>query len=211
MKILLFSQEVKETERRRRLEEERRKKQAEEDRKRQKEEEEERMRQQWEEEKLLKLEAEKRRMHKTSHTSNGDSGYMYDEDDYKENTPTPPPQRRPPNTRKTVPQKRSQPKRAVPSPPTPKGDHVSFYENAAFDDGAFENVGRLVSCHNCGRKFAEDRLEKHEKFCRNATKKRKVMDPSKTRTKGTELEQYQAHRTATPPAVRLKFHVLELS
>lgn len=86
--------------------------------------------------------------------------------------------------------------------PVPKGD-VSLYENAINEEGAFENVGRLKSCYNCGRKFAEDRIEKHEQFCRNATKKRKVMDASKIRVKGTEMEQFQGHRPPSPKQVLL--------
>lgn len=194
-------QEGKEIERRRRIEEEKKKRQLEDDRRRQKAEEEERMTQQWEEEKLQKHEAEKRRMRQPArpvHDAYSDSGYM--NDDY-EKTPTPPPQPRPANKRRSVPQKRVQPKRHTPSPPMPKGDHMSLYENAINEDGAFENVGRLKACFNCGRKFAEDRLDKHEQFCRNATKKRKVMDPSKLRTKGTEMEQYQSSkkRPSSPP------------
>jgi len=161
------------------------------------------MKEQWEEEKYQKQEAEKRRMKlatKNSRANDSDSGYI--NDDSYDKTPTPPPKPKPSNSRrKPVPQKRAPAKQYTPSPTLPKGDHVALYENAINDDGAFENIGRLKSCFNCGRKFAEDRIEKHEQFCRNATKKRKVMDPSKLRTKGTELEQYQGHRAPTPQKV----------
>lgn len=159
------------------------------------------MRQQWEEEKYEKQEAEKRKLRrvlKNNHANDSDSGYV--NDDPYDKTPTPPPKPRPANSRKSVPQKRAPAKNTTPSP-VPKGDHMALYENAINEEGAFENVGRLKSCFNCGRKFAEERLEKHEQFCRNLTKKRKVMDPSKVRTKGTELEQYQGHKAPTQPQV----------
>lgn len=49
----------------------------------------------------------------------------------------------------------------------------------------------LVQCQICGRKFAADRLEKHQKICKKATtKKRKVFDTSKHRNQGTDNEKY---------------------
>ncbi|KAJ3058623.1 Zinc finger C2HC domain-containing protein 1C, partial [Podochytrium sp. JEL0797] len=46
-----------------------------------------------------------------------------------------------------------------------------------------------VACHNCNRKFAQDRLERHVNAC-SKMKQRKVFDTTKARVKGTELEQY---------------------
>nr|XP_027238120.1 translation initiation factor IF-2-like isoform X2 [Penaeus vannamei] len=51
----------------------------------------------------------------------------------------------------------------------------------------------LAGCKICGRNFAPDRLEKHESICAKSqakAKKRKVFDPVKMRTKGTEAETY---------------------
>ncbi|EDV29867.1 uncharacterized protein TRIADDRAFT_17177, partial [Trichoplax adhaerens] len=46
-------------------------------------------------------------------------------------------------------------------------------------------------CQICGRKFAADRLEKHQSICQKASnKKRTVFDTSKHRIQGTENEQY---------------------
>ncbi|XP_053649211.2 NHS-like protein 3 isoform X2 [Cherax quadricarinatus] len=62
----------------------------------------------------------------------------------------------------------------------------------------------LESCKICGRNFAPDRLEKHETICAKShakDKKRKVFDPVKMRTKGTEAEKYIAkgkHLEAPP-------------
>ncbi|KAH3845221.1 zinc finger C2HC domain-containing protein 1C-like [Dreissena polymorpha] len=195
-------EERKEEERRRKVDDERRKQQAEDLARRRREDEEERMREQFDDEKRLKIEEEKQRMKKTgpplSRMTNKSviearhqDSYSHRED-YEENTPTPPPHPKPANTRKSVPQKRAQPQKNSPSPPPlPKSD-VSLYDNAIALEGAFENVGHLKACYNCGRSFAADRLEKHEQACKNITKKRKVMDSSKLRTRGTELEQYVA-------------------
>lgn len=206
-------------ERRRKLEEERRKKKIEEQRRREIAEEEERARQQWEEEKQQKMIAEKQRMRQISQSSHNESNYgnsnygnsYYDrqsavspDSQYhyeKKHTPSPP-KSKPTNTRKPPPKK--QPAKARTPSPLPSGDHTALYENADNMDGAYENVGRLKSCFNCGRKFAEDRLQKHEKSCKNITKKRKVMDPTKVRIRGTDLEQYQGHRQRTPPKVNFQ-------
>ncbi|XP_050686354.1 serine/arginine repetitive matrix protein 1-like isoform X4 [Eriocheir sinensis] len=56
-------------------------------------------------------------------------------------------------------------------------------------------VPGLASCKICGRNFAPDRIEKHETICsksKNKAKKRKVFDPVKMRTKGTEAEKFVA-------------------
>ncbi|KAJ3416819.1 hypothetical protein HDV05_008404 [Chytridiales sp. JEL 0842] len=47
----------------------------------------------------------------------------------------------------------------------------------------------LIPCSQCGRKFAKDRLQKHEDICGN-TRNRKTFDPKKMRWKGTEVEGY---------------------
>ncbi|XP_063367634.1 zinc finger C2HC domain-containing protein 1C [Cydia amplana] len=52
-------------------------------------------------------------------------------------------------------------------------------------------AGAGVPCSVCGRRFAEDRLAKHEGICRRAqTKKRKPFDALKHRLAGTEAEPF---------------------
>merc|ERR1712173_10016 len=48
----------------------------------------------------------------------------------------------------------------------------------------------LVPCKNCGRNFADDRVEKHEEICVKTAKKRKVFDMTKARVKGTDAAKY---------------------
>jgi len=49
----------------------------------------------------------------------------------------------------------------------------------------------LTSCKNCGRNFAEDRIEKHEEIClKTSKKKRKTFDMTKARVKGTDAANY---------------------
>merc|ERR1712183_147042 len=49
----------------------------------------------------------------------------------------------------------------------------------------------LKACKNCGRNFADDRIEKHEEIClKTAAKKRKVFDMTKARVKGTDAAKY---------------------
>ena len=45
-----------------------------------------------------------------------------------------------------------------------------------------------------GRKFAKERLAKHEKICKSVgNRSRKVFDPSKARVAGTEAEKFARH------------------
>ena len=49
----------------------------------------------------------------------------------------------------------------------------------------------MKACKNCGRNFADDRIEKHEEICLKTTaKKRKVFDMTKARVKGTDAAKY---------------------
>jgi hypothetical protein len=49
----------------------------------------------------------------------------------------------------------------------------------------------LMSCKNCQRNFAEDRIEKHEEIClKTSQKKRKTFDMTKARVKGTDAASY---------------------
>ncbi|XP_063627576.1 zinc finger C2HC domain-containing protein 1C isoform X1 [Cydia splendana] len=53
------------------------------------------------------------------------------------------------------------------------------------------STGAGVPCSVCGRRFAEDRLAKHEAICRKAqSKKRKPFDALKHRLAGTEAEPF---------------------
>ncbi|XP_057655565.1 zinc finger C2HC domain-containing protein 1C [Diorhabda carinulata] len=53
------------------------------------------------------------------------------------------------------------------------------------------NRDDLTECTYCGRRFAEDRIEKHEDVCsKTGKKKRKIYDATKHRVLGTELESY---------------------
>lgn len=49
----------------------------------------------------------------------------------------------------------------------------------------------FTECKICGRNFAKDRIDVHERICsKTAQKKRKVFDPTKQRVRGTGAEQY---------------------
>ncbi|KAI8829743.1 hypothetical protein BJ741DRAFT_652795, partial [Chytriomyces cf. hyalinus JEL632] len=47
---------------------------------------------------------------------------------------------------------------------------------------------QLSPCRVCGRRFAVDRLQKHERACAKSSKPRKAFDPAKMRKKGTDME-----------------------
>ena len=65
----------------------------------------------------------------------------------------------------------------------------NFYAEMTEDMG--EVVVDVSPCSICGRKFAPDRLAKHEKVCaKTANSKRKVFDTSKHRSLGTDYEKY---------------------
>ena len=49
----------------------------------------------------------------------------------------------------------------------------------------------LVECTNCGRNFAEDRIERHQDIClKTSKKKRKTFDMTKKRVQGTDAETF---------------------
>ena len=67
----------------------------------------------------------------------------------------------------------------------------NFY--AEQTEGMGEVAVDVTPCSICGRKFATDRLVKHEKVCAKAsTSKRKIYDTRKHRSMGTDHEQYVA-------------------
>lgn len=89
----------------------------------------------------------------------------YDDDEDEDDAYTPPP-----------PPKRPVKKPTNPSPP-PEHD----------DDGDDDRA----ECAYCHRKFASDRIQKHEQICsRMSSKKKHVFDASKQRLQGTEAAQF---------------------
>ena len=65
----------------------------------------------------------------------------------------------------------------------------NFY--AEQTEGMSEVVVDVSPCSICGRKFASDRLARHEKVCtKTANSKRKVFDTRMHRSKGTDHEKY---------------------
>ena len=59
----------------------------------------------------------------------------------------------------------------------------------------------LSQCKNCGRNFAEDRIEKHETICTKTTqKKRKPFDMTKKRVQGTDAAPYVKKQATQKPS-----------
>lgn len=194
-------EEAKQKEKRAKMERERKRQMEEAEKERQRQEDEDAARQRREAEAARARRAETERLKQKSRPPSKHQ-YEYEESDPEDNpvghqnrTPAPPAGPKPATKRRPPPQHHVKatppPARDSPSPAIQGGNHVAFYEEAIQGDSeAFGDTGRLKACYNCGRKFAEDRLEKHEKACKNATKKRKVMDPRKLRTAGTDMEQF---------------------
>lgn len=67
-----------------------------------------------------------------------------------------------------------------------KGSKMNVPEYA--DEGVADD---RVECAYCGRKFASDRIDKHESICASASRKRKKFDSKKQRIAGTEAAQFQ--------------------
>ena len=84
----------------------------------------------------------------------------------------------------------------APPPPArrgPRRDDEAAVASAAppRDAPARQDVGQLVECRSCGRKFAEDRLAKHEKVCEKVfVQKRKAFDVKAMRAEGTDNAKY---------------------
>ena len=116
-----------------------------------------------------------------------------------------------PTPRKPAPQRRLPPPQRR-RPPTPLADEEEAEDlpavpgpgNEIYSQAVEGERGvkvKLAPCKLCGRKFAEDRLAKHQTACKTAHKKRKVMDASQMRTGGTEMAQYVskgAHKKEPP-------------
>lgn len=221
-------EERKEMEKRRKREEERRRKAKEDaDRKKQQDEEqrkknEEEMmaqaRKRHEEEAQRRLEADSRMMtnrtNKTTrsdlyqtHQDNMDDDFVKAVETYR-SAPSPPKNTKPvrvkrPSGNPKDRQRTETPPRPIQSPPREFKVDLSLYVDAAQDENAFASSRvKLVPCSKCGRKFAADRVERHMNSCDNLTKKRKILDPTKLRTAGTDMEKYVKNpkmRTKTPP------------
>ena len=55
-----------------------------------------------------------------------------------------------------------------------------------------------VQCSYCGRRFAPDRIQKHEDACAGMSKKRRVFNSKKQRLQGTEAAQFQRAASKAP-------------
>ena len=69
-------------------------------------------------------------------------------------------------------------------------------DGAAYNDGS--QPIQLAQCGNCGRKFARDRLARHESACANVSKPRRTFDAAKMRVAGTEAAAFVQKRGTRP-------------
>ncbi|KAK3092885.1 hypothetical protein FSP39_008388 [Pinctada imbricata] len=203
-------QEKKEMERRRKREEERRRRMKEEEEQRLRDEAERRIREEEERERQQQNQYSHREdysaRNKPTRRFSPKSMYEDDMSSYKTQPTPPPPQTKPVRVqRKAVkphppPPQPPPPREQSPALPAPSNQDLSFFLAAANDPEAHAS-GRtnLVSCSNCGRKFASDRIQKHKAACGNVTKKRKVHDPSKMRVAGTDMENYYSSSKKQKP------------
>lgn len=87
--------------------------------------------------------------------------------------------------------------------------HDNAYSNfyAEQTEGMSEVAVDVSPCSICGRKFASDRLAKHEKVCAKAgNSKRKVFDTRKHRSMGTDHEAYvQSGKYMEEPKKRVSY------
>ncbi|RUS83024.1 hypothetical protein EGW08_009212 [Elysia chlorotica] len=70
------------------------------------------------------------------------------------------------------------------------GNDASFYLQAAASSDASGSVASLAPCRQCGRKFAQDRLKKHQDACVKANRPRKEFNAAMKRVEGTEMAKY---------------------
>ncbi|KAM4664552.1 zinc finger C2HC domain-containing protein 1C [Discoglossus pictus] len=98
-----------------------------------------------------------------------------------------------------VPSSKTQPTPAARNPEVNSDSEEGEEEELSALDPPDELDVTLVPCRVCGRRFAEQRLEKHMLACKKMqSSKRKVFDSSKARAKGTELEQYLRNNRRAP-------------
>lgn len=64
----------------------------------------------------------------------------------------------------------------------------------------------MTPCLNCGRSFAADRLQKHQRACKKVSKPRKVFNIAAQRIAGSGAEEFVGKRKpkAAPKKVRTK-------
>ena len=59
----------------------------------------------------------------------------------------------------------------------------------------------MAQCKVCGRSFAEDRLDKHQKACKKANKPRKQFNTTAHRIAGSGAEKFQHKAKQNKPKV----------
>lgn len=78
-------------------------------------------------------------------------------------------------------------------------------EEEQFEIDEAPDVNGLLQCSICGRRFAEDRLQKHMSICeKNKSKKRKVFDLRKQRLVSSEQAQFVANAEKTDKVYQKK-------
>ncbi|KAK7103459.1 zinc finger C2HC domain-containing protein 1C-like isoform X2 [Littorina saxatilis] len=182
---------------------ERRRKQKQEEARRRREEEAETRREKAEQRKATAA-AARERQQEQQHYDDEEESYSTPNTNRSDNSQQPTPRNNPPPQRRQPPPP-PQPQRRVPPPqrraaPQPAQDFeeeefapvpgpgIDLYAQAA--EGEQGGRVRLVPCKVCGRKFADDRVQKHQSACKIASKPRKVYDPTKMRTEGTDMAKY---------------------
>ena len=79
----------------------------------------------------------------------------------------------------------------------------SLRRNAPPPSAADDGDDDRVACSYCGRKFASDRIAKHEEVCaRMSHKKTKVFDSTKMRTQGTEAAAFVRKGKKNEPVIK---------
>ncbi|CAL4122587.1 unnamed protein product, partial [Meganyctiphanes norvegica] len=99
---------------------------------------------------------------------------------------------KPPLRSKPKPPLKPKPQTRVANTPTPMTQKPSQQDVPLQDKPVPKGMAK---CKICGRNFNDDRIEKHVGICAKSAakaKKKKVYDPAKMRTKGTEAEKYVA-------------------
>ena len=71
------------------------------------------------------------------------------------------------------------------------------------DDDDYGKPDDRVECQNCGRKFNQDAIDRHEQVC-GRTRNRKVFDSRKTRLLGTDAAPFIHKVDSAPPSVAKK-------
>eukprot|EP01063_Lacrimia_lanifica_P014929 TRINITY_DN2151_c0_g1_i4.p1 TRINITY_DN2151_c0_g1~~TRINITY_DN2151_c0_g1_i4.p1 ORF type:complete len:885 (+),score=216.08 TRINITY_DN2151_c0_g1_i4:120-2657(+) len=84
------------------------------------------------------------------------------------------------------------------------GGHGTYSGGGGGDPEEYGGSVDLVPCSICGRRFAAERLAKHENVCRKtSTKKRRVFNSTRHRTEGTDAAQF-AHKVPSASTTEKK-------